>query len=63
MHTVGQENLQAELEGGLGHTGRSISCISLVCPAASAVMLLKTTEPCLPETAVAALISLLPRDF
>lgn len=51
MHVVGQENVQAGLKGGLGHTGRSISCMVLVPPAASAVGLL--TPLCLSQLSVA----------
>lgn len=45
VHAVGQENVQAELKGGLGHTGRSVTCIALVSPAASAVVLLAALCP------------------
>lgn len=42
---VGQENVQVELKGGLGHTGRSVTCIALVSSAASAVVLLTPLYP------------------
>lgn len=45
MHVVGQEKVQAEIKGGLGHTGRSISCTALVSPAASALVLLTPLCP------------------